>query len=182
MLSIPAAALPVGTQRVLVPIFVAPGGRHGQDPLGLDDVLGAHQTVEAPFLGGSAGLAIARFAHSLADCTLPLLLFGCAGCTEFPFLAGVRVHGHARVGSSLFNLFDVFNTEVSNHSHVFLELREVQRETGKSEVETSFARHGVGGAVLVEGVDQLAILLLNSSFVFLVFKVDGVLRSCFALE
>jgi len=71
---------------------------------------------------------------------------------------------------------------VADHSHVLLQLGELERESRESELEAGFARHGVGAAVFVERVDQLAVLLLHRGFVFLVLEVDGVLRGGLALE
>lgn len=67
ILPIPAPALPVSPAVVLVPLFVAPGRGHGEDPLRFDDVVLADKVSE--WVGGrfrrASRFAVAWDTHRL---------------------------------------------------------------------------------------------------------------------
>lgn len=81
VLTVPAAALPVGTQIVIIPVHVAPRRRHRQDPLRLDDVELARQLRHRTPRLRRLRFALARHAHRLLDRALPFLLLCCTRST-----------------------------------------------------------------------------------------------------
>lgn len=88
VLAVVASALPVGAETAVVPVLVAPGGWHGQDPLGLHDVVHAFDFLDVVLgfllLGAAAGVA-----QGLLDCAVPLLFLCFAGCAQLPGDVGV---------------------------------------------------------------------------------------------
>jgi hypothetical protein len=73
VLAVPASALPICTQVVLVPVLVAPRGWHWQDPLWFDDVELADHAVEGGARDRRLGCSLARLAHGLFQRAVPLL-------------------------------------------------------------------------------------------------------------
>lgn len=65
--AVPAPTLPVSPQVVVVPVDVAPGGGHGQDPLRFDDVEAAGQLGHRTPGFRRLGSALTGTAHGLLD-------------------------------------------------------------------------------------------------------------------
>lgn len=85
VVAVPAPALPVGAEVVVVPVLVAPRGGHGQDPLRLDDVVLAHQLVHGRAGHRRFGRTLAGLAHGLLDRAVPLLRLRLARPANGPF-------------------------------------------------------------------------------------------------
>lgn len=174
-----AAALPIGPEAAVVPVLVAPGRGHRQDPLGLHDVLVALDLLDV-VLGLVLLGAAARVAQRLLHGALPLLLLRLAGRAELP--GRVRVLDlEARLGPAAgHHLPHVLHRDLPEHRHVLLELREVQREAAEAELEAALAGHFLA-ALGEERVDQELVLLVLD-FPLLCVHVERLLRGVDAVE
>jgi len=179
VLAVVAAALPVGAEAAVVPVLVAPGRGHRQDPLGLHDVLHALDLLDV-VLGLVLLRAAARVAQRLLHGALPLLLLRLARRAEFP--GRVRVLDlEAGLGPAAgHHLPHVLHRDLPEHRHVLLELREVQREATEAELETALAGHLLA-AFREERVDQELVLLVLD-FLLLLVHVERLLRGVDAVE
>jgi len=161
-----AAALPVGPEAAVVPVLIAPGRGHGQDPLGLHDVLHALDFLDV-VLGLVLLGAAARVAQRLLHGTLPLLLLCLAGRAQLP--SRVRVLDlEARLGAAArHDLLDVLHRDLPENRHVLLKLREVERQAAEAEVETALARDFLA-AFGEDRIDEEFVLFVVDFFLLIV--------------